>query len=145
MDETYHMWFKYEVIFDDEVYEEGIYGEIMEIEEDHDMPKNLDKPPCDSYDMPSCETIRMDNSKVFSSMSVMMVQMIKMMQEIFKALPPSKEDMPDVHNLDHENPYTIDDHDEIYGEIQLELVTDDHVDELDIIEMITDPIDMAVE
>ncbi|KAA3487291.1 integrase [Gossypium australe] len=121
-------------------------GNLYEaLEEDHDMPKNSDKPPYDSYEMPSCETSRTENSEVLSSMLAMMAQMIKMMQEIFEALPPRQEDMSDVHNSDHKNPCTIDNHDEIYGEIQSELVTKDHVDELDIIETISDPIDMAVE
>ncbi|KAH1122168.1 hypothetical protein J1N35_005328 [Gossypium stocksii] len=73
----------------------------------------------------------------------MKAQMINMIQEISKMLPPRKEDMYDVHNSVHENPCTINDHDEIYDEIQSELVTEDHVDELDIVEMVSDLIDMA--
>ncbi|KAH1082611.1 hypothetical protein J1N35_022372 [Gossypium stocksii] len=57
------------------------------------------------------------------------------MQEISEVLPLWKEDMSDIHNSDHENPFTIDDHDEIYGEIQSELVMEDHVDKLNIVEM----------
>ncbi|KAK5772382.1 hypothetical protein PVK06_048670 [Gossypium arboreum] len=47
-------------------------------------------------------------------MSNIMAQMLKMMQEISEVLSIRKKDMSDVHNLDHENPCTIDDHDEIY-------------------------------
>ncbi|KAH1130231.1 hypothetical protein J1N35_001609 [Gossypium stocksii] len=73
---------------------------------------------------------------------MIMAQMIKMMQEISKALPPKKEDMCDAHNSDHKNPCIIDDHDENYGEIHPELVTKDDGDELNIAEMVFDPIDI---
>ncbi|KAH1038762.1 hypothetical protein J1N35_040505 [Gossypium stocksii] len=78
-------------------------------------------------------------------MSTMMAQMIKMMQEIFEALPPRKEDMSYVHNSDHENPRIIDNHDEIHGEIQHDLVTDDHGDEFNIVEMLSDQINVIVD
>ncbi|KAK5842289.1 hypothetical protein PVK06_004625 [Gossypium arboreum] len=95
--------------------------------------------------MPLCETTLMDNSEVLSNMSNMMAQILKMMQEIFEVLPPNKVDFSDVHNLDHENPCTIDDHNEINGEIQLELVTEDHEDELNIVEPISNRIYIVVE
>ncbi|KAK5812160.1 hypothetical protein PVK06_027574 [Gossypium arboreum] len=91
------------------------------LEEDHDMSEHLNKPLCDSYEMPLCETIRTDNFEVLSNMSHMITQMLKMMQEIFEALPPKKEDMFDVHKLDHENPGTIDNHDGITMRFNLSL------------------------
>ncbi|KAK5812002.1 hypothetical protein PVK06_027396 [Gossypium arboreum] len=60
-------------------------------------------------------------------------------------LPLRKEDMSDVCNSDHENLCTIIDHDEIYGEIHPELVIENHVDELNIVETVSDPIDIAIE
>ncbi|KAH1072865.1 hypothetical protein J1N35_025193 [Gossypium stocksii] len=53
--------------------------------------------------------------------------------------------MYDAHNLDQDNPCIIDDHGDNYGEIQLELLTEDHGDELNIVEMIFDPIDIVAE
>ncbi|KAH1063868.1 hypothetical protein J1N35_028855 [Gossypium stocksii] len=76
-------------------------------------------------------------------MSDMMAQMIKMMQEIFKVLPPRKEDMSGVHDLDHESHCTIDNHDEIHGKIQPELATEDHGDELNIVETNSDQINIV--
>ncbi|KAK5836727.1 hypothetical protein PVK06_012527 [Gossypium arboreum] len=49
--------------------------------------------------------------------------------------------MSNIHNSDHENPYTIDDHDKI----QLKLVTKDYVDEFDLVEIVSDPIDIVAE
>ncbi|KAH1039589.1 hypothetical protein J1N35_041332 [Gossypium stocksii] len=46
-----------------------------------------------------------------------------------------KEDMLDAHNLDQKNPCIINDHDENY----------DHKDELNIVETVSDPIDIAPE
>ncbi|KAK5836026.1 hypothetical protein PVK06_011765 [Gossypium arboreum] len=42
--------------------------------------------------------------------------------------------MFEAHNSDHEKIGIIDDHDEIHGKIQPELVTEDHKDELNIVE-----------
>ncbi|KAK5771138.1 hypothetical protein PVK06_047313 [Gossypium arboreum] len=42
-------------------------------------------------------------------------------------------------------PCTTNDHDENYGEIQLELVIENHRDELDIVETVSDLIDIVVE
>ncbi|KAK5842776.1 hypothetical protein PVK06_005167 [Gossypium arboreum] len=53
--------------------------------------------------------------------------------------------MFDVHNSDHENPSIIDGHDKIDGEIQPEFVTEDHGDELNTVELVSDSIDIAVE
>ncbi|KAH1031358.1 hypothetical protein J1N35_043532 [Gossypium stocksii] len=93
-------------------------GNLYEaLEENNDMPEHSNKPPCDSYEMPSCETIRTDTSKVLLNMSDMMTQMMKMMQEISKVLPSRKEDMPNAQNSGHENPYIRNDHDENYDEI----------------------------
>ncbi|KAH1031549.1 hypothetical protein J1N35_043723 [Gossypium stocksii] len=105
------------------------------------MPKYLDKPPCDLYKMSSCEHTKKIILKVLENMLDMMAQMIKMMQEISKVLPPRKEDMSDTHNLDHENLGIIDDH----GKIQPELVTEDHWDELNIVEMVSNLIDVATD
>ncbi|MBA0791102.1 hypothetical protein Gohar_015701 [Gossypium harknessii] len=77
------------------------------------MPKHLDKSACDSYEMLSCETTKTINYEVLSNMSDMMAKMIK---EISEVLPPRKEDMSDIHNLDHENLGIIDDHDKIHVE-----------------------------
>ncbi|KAK5840115.1 hypothetical protein PVK06_008991 [Gossypium arboreum] len=85
------------------------------------MPEYPDKPPYDSYKLPSCETTKTTNSKELVNMSDIMAQMIKMMQEICKVLPPRKEDMFDVHNSDHENLDIIDDHNEIMVELKDEL------------------------
>ncbi|KAH1107466.1 hypothetical protein J1N35_011234 [Gossypium stocksii] len=60
-------------------------------------------------------------------------------------LPLRKEDISDVHNSDHENPCTIDDHDEIYGENQSELIIENHVDDLNIVQMVSNPIDIVIE
>ncbi|KAK5812671.1 hypothetical protein PVK06_028108 [Gossypium arboreum] len=68
-----------------------------------------------------------------------------MMQEISVARPLKKEDMSDAYNSDHKNHGIIDDHDKIYGEIQSKLVTEGHVDELNIVETVSDPIDNAAE
>ncbi|KAK5835948.1 hypothetical protein PVK06_011672 [Gossypium arboreum] len=48
-----------------------------------------------------------------------------------------------IHNSNHENPYIIDNHDEIHGKIQLDLVIEDHEDELNIVEVVSDPINIA--
>ncbi|KAK5770930.1 hypothetical protein PVK06_047094 [Gossypium arboreum] len=53
--------------------------------------------------------------------------------------------MSNTHNLDQENPCIINDHDENYGEIQLKIVTEDHRDELNIVEAVSDPINIAAE
>ncbi|KAK5845632.1 hypothetical protein PVK06_001828 [Gossypium arboreum] len=50
--------------------------------------------------------------------------------------------MFNAHNLDQKNPCNIDDHDENYGEIQPEVVTEDHGDELSIVQMVSAPIDI---
>ncbi|KAH1130102.1 hypothetical protein J1N35_001480 [Gossypium stocksii] len=65
--------------------------------------------------MPLRKTTKTADSEVLSNMSDMMAQMMKMTQEIFEPLPPSNEDMLDVHYLDHEIPFIIDDHDEIHA------------------------------
>ncbi|KAH1121988.1 hypothetical protein J1N35_005148 [Gossypium stocksii] len=109
------------------------------------MPKYLDEPPYDSYRMPSCETTKMTNSKVLSNMSDMMVQIIKMMQEIFEELSSKKGDMFGTHNLDQENPCIIDDHNENYCEIQPEFVTKDYVKEFNIGQVVFDPTDIATD
>ncbi|KAK5775162.1 hypothetical protein PVK06_043031 [Gossypium arboreum] len=109
------------------------------------MPKHSNKLYCDSHEVLLCETTKTNNSEVLSHMSNMMVQMIKMMQEISEALPSKKEDMSDAHNLDQENPCIIDDHGENYGEIQLVLITEYHGDELNIVETVSNPIDIVVE
>ncbi|KAH1063675.1 hypothetical protein J1N35_028662 [Gossypium stocksii] len=74
-----------------------------------------------------------------------MVELMRMMQEIFEALPLKKEDTSDVHNSDHENPCVIDNHNEIHGENQFELVTEDYEDELNIIEMVSKTIDITTD
>ncbi|KAK5770957.1 hypothetical protein PVK06_047121 [Gossypium arboreum] len=107
------------------------------------MRKCSDEPLCDSYRMPSCKTTRTTNSEVLSNMLDMMAQMIKIMQEISEALPSRKEDMSEACNLDQKNPCIIDDHDENYGEIQPELVTEELEEELDIVEMVSDPTDIV--
>ncbi|KAH1039103.1 hypothetical protein J1N35_040846 [Gossypium stocksii] len=66
---------------------------------------------------------------------------MKMMYEISKLLPPRKEDMSDAHNSGHENPCITDDHE--YGGIHTELVTEDHGNELNIVELLSDPIYIA--
>ncbi|KAH1121115.1 hypothetical protein J1N35_004275 [Gossypium stocksii] len=96
------------------------------------MPEHSNKPPCDSYEMPLCETTRTDTSKVLSNMLDMMAQM---KQEIFEALLPKKEDMSSAHNSSHENPCIADGNHENY----------DYGDELNIIETVSDPIDIAAE
>ncbi|KAK5836431.1 hypothetical protein PVK06_012219 [Gossypium arboreum] len=109
------------------------------------MPEHLDKPLCDSYEMPSCETTKTFNSEVLLNMLDMMAQMMKMVQEIFKALPPRKEVVLDFRNFDYEDPYTINNYDEIHGKIQRELGTRDHGDKLNIVEVVFDPIDIVVD
>ncbi|KAK5839150.1 hypothetical protein PVK06_007915 [Gossypium arboreum] len=94
---------------------------LSALDENHDMPEHSNKPPCDTYEMPSYGTTRTTNSKVLLDMLDMMEQMMRMMQEISEELPLWKEDMSDVHNSDHENPCVLDNHDEI----QPELVTED--------------------
>ncbi|KAK5812263.1 hypothetical protein PVK06_027688 [Gossypium arboreum] len=78
-------------------------------------------------------------------MSDRMERLMKMMQEISKTLPLRKEDMSDTQNLDDENPYMINNPDEIDGEIQPELVIEDNVDELNIVKMVSDPIDITID
>ncbi|KAH1083400.1 hypothetical protein J1N35_023161 [Gossypium stocksii] len=69
--------------------------------------------------------------------------MLKMMQEIYEVLPPRKWGIYDIYNSDHENLCIINDHNKNYGEIQPELVTEDHGNELNVVEIVCDPIDIT--
>ncbi|KAK5836228.1 hypothetical protein PVK06_011998 [Gossypium arboreum] len=93
--------------------------------------------------MPSCETIKMSNSKV--NMSDVMVQMMKTLQEIFETLSLREDIVPNFHNFDHEDPYTIIHHDKINGEIQRELEPGDHGDKLNLVEAVSNPFDIATD
>lgn len=58
-----------DIVEDPYEFTENVYEAL---EEDHDMYEHSNKPPRDLYEIPSCETIRTDNSKVLSNMSDMM-------------------------------------------------------------------------
>ncbi|KAH1083401.1 hypothetical protein J1N35_023162 [Gossypium stocksii] len=83
MNETDYMWYNDEITLDDKIYKDGVYEEFEQphefigklneaLKEDHDMSKNLDKPSCDLYEMPSRETTNTNNSEVLSNMSDIM-------------------------------------------------------------------------
>ncbi|KAK5833707.1 hypothetical protein PVK06_017561 [Gossypium arboreum] len=73
----------------------------------------------------------------------MKTKMMKMLQEISKALLTRKKDVPNLQNFDHEDPCTNVNHYEIHGEIQIELGTKDHEDKLNIVKAISDLIDIT--
>ncbi|KAH1106723.1 hypothetical protein J1N35_010491 [Gossypium stocksii] len=64
------------------------------------------------------------------------------LSNIFDALPPTEEVVNDVSNLDPEDPSFIVDHPELDNNSQQEFGTGYHGDELNMAEVVSDPVDI---
>ncbi|KAK5841039.1 hypothetical protein PVK06_009947 [Gossypium arboreum] len=97
------------------------------------MPKHLDKPLGDSYEVPSCETTKSSNFELLLDLSDMMAQMRKMLQQISEALSPREEDQDIII------------HPKLDDKSQQEFGTEDHGDELNMDKVVSNLIDVAVD
>ncbi|KAH1031540.1 hypothetical protein J1N35_043714 [Gossypium stocksii] len=114
----------------------------MELHNRQWYAQTFSEPPCDPYEMPSCEITNSSNSKLLSNMSEISQIFLRAFSSF---VPPREEVVHDVPNFDLEDPRIIIDHPELDNNSQQEFETGDHGDELNMAEAAFDPIEVVVD